>query len=394
MRTHSHEFLSITTLLAALAAGCSLPPELGTSAPSGRLFTSVDPSGDDSNAGDDTGDLTSDDADAGDPTGDDADAADPTGDDATDPVTTPIGAVLAGGTGLIIPAYLAIDGTQQDSWTAIAAGAATLLNGTSTYKDYWVAVTAGASGEKKQDVDWMAAKAAWDPVRANGGKIFGYVHTGQTPTSLLFRPIVDVEADIVSWVAGYPNIDGIWIDEFYPRHEIADDVGPPTIMFPNGRMAAPPPGNPSYVSPDGGLNPAVNIDPAGGYYATLRDFIRNTYSNLKIIGNAGGKLWSNQQDYAKLVDVICTFEQTYQSAAANNWKNLQRQNDASPYSELALIHTNPNDMAGALQKAFAFGYTHAYTTDVPYEIGDAGQNVWGALPSYFADEVSTVAGPP
>lgn len=390
MRTHPHECLSITVLLAGLAAsGCKITASM----PTAGSVASVDPSGDDSGAG----------SPAGDPASFGPDAGGSTGDDESDPVNSRIGAVVEGGTGLIIPAYLGVDSSQTDRWKAIADGAATLQDGGSAHKDYWVTVTAGVNGEMKQTFDWTSAKLVWDPVRANGGAIFGYVHTSQKwvtgpnktcVDALLFRPIADVEADIAAWVSGYPNIDGIWIDEFYPRHEIADDCSPPMHMFPNGRDAAPPEEDPSYVSPDGGLNASVNIKPTGGYYATLTNWIRDNYSNLKIVGNAGGPLWSNQHFYANLVTVVCTFENSYQTAAANNWAELQRRNYYNQYPQLALIHTNPNDMAGALKKAFDLGYTHAYTTDEPYMINGVPHDVWGALPLYFATEVSAVASPP
>jgi len=108
------------------------------------------------------------------------------------------------------------------------------------------------------------------------------------------------------------------------------------------------------------------------------------YRNLRIIGNAGGWLDTNQLEYPKLVDIFVSFEQTYDEASRNDWSRLKRQVTSVP--QLALIHTNSSDLDGAVTQAFARGYTHVYTRSLPLL-----PNVWNGLPPYFTTEVSTVA---
>ncbi len=359
MHTHSFANTSTTILLAVTAAaGCSSLPETSPSADAVRVLA----------------------------------AEDSTAHDAAVPV----------GQGLIIPAY--IDPSDITAWTIIKEGAADMRAGISrAHKDYWVAVNSDHSGPYTTRTQWMNAAEVWDPVRNNGGAIFGYVHTTTTTTGPYFRPIATVEREIDSWVSGYPVIDGIWIDEFYPRFEIAADApgdgsaaAPPLLLFPNGPDAAPT--DRSFITAAGTLNTSVQVKPAGGYYDQLTSYIHTRYPNLRIIGNAGGKLYSDQLLYKNLVDVLCSFEETYAVASADNWAALNRQDptagldaglDAGTHSELALIHTNAVNMAGAVAEGFLHGYTHVYTTD---RMLDA--NIWGGIPPYFTSEVTFVANLP
>lgn len=309
---------------------------------------------------------------------------------------TAIRAPIWDGKGIIIPAYLTLGPADAAGWTNLAQGAAKLRDakaaGQTSYSDYWVAVNSADHGPYDTTEQWNEAAKVWDPIRANGGKIFGYVHTTTTPTSIQFVPRDKVEADVRKWLIGYPQLDGIWIDEFYPRFEIGDTNIPPTVFEPNGPDAAP--GDKRYRNADGSFNGAEAIKPDGGYYAKLTNFIRMQNSNLKIIGNAGGRLWSNQQQYAELVDVLCSFEQTYEYSNSTQWYGvgLLRQDTSSARPELALIHTNSSDMAGAINRAIAFGYTHVYTTDRWLKNADGSDfNLWGGLPTYFSMEIATLA---
>jgi hypothetical protein len=186
-------------------------------------------------------------------------------------------------------------------------------------------------------------------------------------------------------VNGYGNLDGIWIDEYYPRFEIAGPSGG-SATYPNGTSLAP--YDLSFLNSDGTFN-ANQVKPDGGYYSQLISWIRATYPRLRIIGNAGGWFYSNQINYADLPNVTCTFEQTYAVAAnspTNDWSGLTRQNTTSWRGQLALIHTNSTDLAGAIDQAIAHGYTHFYTTN-----GTLDNNIWGALPPYFTSEVQYIA---
>ena len=283
--------------------------------------------------------------------------------------------------GMIIPAYLPL--TDTSSWQVLAEDASIMRNGTNAnYKDYWVTVNSSNNGPFTLASDWTTAATRWNPIRANGGRIFGYVHALTTPTATTYRSLASVEADITAWVTGYPNIDGIWIDEYYPRYEIAPASGS-TATYPNGQAVAP--NDRNFVDANNLFN-GQQVDPTGGYFCQLTSWIRCTYPRLKVIGNAGGWFYSNQVNYTDIVDVTCSFEQTYSYAATNSWAYLNRQNVTTTKKQLALIHTNSVDLAGAIDQAIAHGYTHFYTTD-----GILSNNIWGAIPPYFTSEVQYIA---
>ncbi len=304
-------------------------------------------------------------------------------------LTVGLAALALGGAaradGLVIPAYLPL--TDKTDWNILKEGAANFTAGTSSvYNDYFVVVTGPASGPFTTATDWATARTLWDPIVANNGEIFGYIHTMTTPTSITFRPLADVERDVTRWVNGYGNLNGIWIDEFYPRYEIA---GPSDTKatYPNGLANAPT--DRSFAPGDGTINGGVQVNPAGGYYSQLTKWIHAHYPNLKLIGNPGGQFYSNQVKYAGLVNVNCSFENTYAVAAnspANNWANLALQPGASVYPQAALIHTNSVDLNGAIDQSIAHGYKFFYTTS-----RDLSSNVWGGLPPYFTSEVNYLA---
>lgn len=296
------------------------------------------------------------------------------------------GAPKAHAKGMIIPAYLPL--TDTANWQVLAEDAAYMRDGTNAnYKDYWVVVNSANNGPFSTSADWTTAATKFNPIRANAGKIFGYVHTCTTPTSTTYRTLASVEADITAWVTGYSNLDGIWLDEYYPRFEVAGTASGPSPTFPNGTALAP--YDLSFVNPDGTwVGSYPQIDPSGGYYSQLTGWIRSTYPKLRIIGNAGGWFYSNQINYTDIVDVTCSFEQTldYASAPSSTWTQLNRQNTATTKKQLALIHTNSTNLAGAIDQSISHGYTHFYTTDRILT-----NNIWGGLPPYFTTEVQYIA---
>ena len=297
----------------------------------------------------------------------------------------PVAAAAVVGRGVILPMYLPLG--DLTTWNILTEDAA-LVTSSAQPKDYWVVSNGPSNGPFTTAAEWAAGAAVWDPLRAAGGEVFGYVHTCTTPTGPLFRSLADVEADIAAWVAGYPGIGGIWLDEFYPRFEIAGSDGV-SATFPNGEALAP--RDRSFLNPDGTFN-ARQVDPAGGYYDQLTSWIHSQYPGLKIIGNAGGQFYSNQINYTELVDVTCSFEQTYSYAAnapTNDWANLDRQNTTTTHSQLALIHTNTTDLSGAVSQAFAHGYQYVYTTSRALS-----DNLWGGIPPYFTSEVALIGSLP
>ena len=287
--------------------------------------------------------------------------------------------------GMIIPAYLPL--TDATNWNILKEGAASFTAGTSSvYNDYFVVVNGPANGPFTTAADWAKARTLWDPIVVNNGEIFGYVHTLTTPTSTMFRPLADVERDVTRWVNGYGNLNGIWIDEFYPRYEITDSNAYPTpATFPNGQSNAPT--DRSFVK-NGIIDGAVQVNPTGGYYSQLTNWIHAHYPDLKLIGNEGGHFYSNQAKYGSLMTVTCSFEETYANASANNWtsSNFARLPGTEAFPQLSLIHTNSVDLNGAIDQSIAKGYKYFYTTNRLLN-----NNIWGGLPPYFTSEVQYIA---
>jgi Spherulation-specific family 4 len=293
------------------------------------------------------------------------------------------------GKGMIIPAYITLDNVS--GWNVLKEGAAKMRTGTNAnHKDYWVTVNSATSGSFSTAADWAKAATVWDPIRSNGGRIFGYVHTCEQPTGPIFRPLATVKSEIAAWVAGYPKLDGIWLDEYYPRFEIASVDGATGPSYPNG-LANAPTDRSSFVNSANQFN-GLQVNPAGGYYDQLVTWIRATYPTLRIIGNAGGAFYSNQLLYSDLPDVLVSFEQNFSVAAnapTNNWSNLTRQIPNSKSGQLALIHGNATSMDSAVDQALAKGYTHVYTTDRVIE-----NNLWGDLPTYLTSLIEYIANRP
>lgn len=323
-------------------------------------------------------------------------------------VTTPAFPV---GKGVIIPAYLTLD--DAANWNLLKEGAAVMKASASTsFKDYWVAVNSADSGPFQNAADWVKAKAVWDPIRANGGRIFGYIHTVQspdagTPQGRLYRDLATVKAEVAAWVNGYPGLDGIWIDEFYPRYEIAQPEAGDALVYPrdypNGAAYAPT--DTGFINALGQFN-GQQVNPAGGYYSQLTSWIRATYPQLRLIGNAGGNMYSNQYRYGDLVDVLVSFEQNFDTAYVTGiqswkdgvlvetdkyqWHGLDRQNQITTAPGfLALIHGNSGNLTLAIDQALSHGYTHVYTTDRVLQ-----NNVWGGVPTYLTSEIDYLSAKP
>ena len=314
------------------------------------------------------------------------------------------------GKGIIIPAYVTLDDAY--AWNVLKEGAQIMqASPQKSHKDYWVVVNSGDNGPFVNAKDWTKAKTVWDPIRANGGRIFSYIHTVQSPDATipagrLYRDIDAVKADITRWVDGYPDLDGIWIDEFYPRYEIAQPEAGTVVYprdYPNGAENAPT--DTGFINAQGQFN-GVQVDPAGGYYSQLTRWIHATYPQLRLVGNAGGNMYSNQYRYGDLVDVLVSFEQNFDYAYVTGvqswnggiltetekyqWHGLDRLNQITTAPGVsALIHGNSGNMTLAIDQAFSHGYTHVYTTDRVLE-----DNIWGGLPRYLSSEIQYIADKP
>jgi hypothetical protein len=340
-----------------------------------------DSDGDDSDGDDsdgDDGDDSDGDSDGDDTDGDDSDGDDSDGDDSDDNSDGEDGdsvRVLADVSDGVAP-------NASSLWTRLAQGAKD-FGAQTAGRDYWVAVSGPSNGPFVQQADFVEALKVWQPIQANGAKIFGYVKTHTAPSSTTLRPLCEAIADVVRWKKGYPEIDGIWIDEYYPQHESV-------------RTAA---------------SSSAQVDPKGGYYAELVQRIHGLYPDLKLIGNVGALLVSNRLRYGELVDVACTIENNQKTAALKNWSGLTLAPIIPTYAQLSLIHGFSTDkpcgdtpcpyatLKETVKRSFEHGYSHVFITDAEYEDPEKESRataekpgLWQDLPPFFEQLVSEVAG--
>lgn len=301
--------------------------------------------------------------------------------------------------GIVVPAYMVPQPADlpQDTlspWQRLANSAQRVAG----KSDFFVAVV-GANMQAPQTLaDFAQYAAVWKPIQEAKGRIFGYVSTctnclqsGAIPNYI--DPVL-VKEQITRWVCGYPELDGIWIDEFYPKYELAHDVrgAPEKLDFPNREENATL--DRCFVNPDGTINTSVDVEPSGGYFQQLIAWIRATYPQLQIIGNAGGLLPSNQKRYGELVDLLVSFEQSRayidtfptDPDAAKLWSSDFGMLNAAiaevDRPQLALIHgTAPEQLSRMLDLAYRRGYTHRYVTD------DVLPNPWDSVPDYLSAEL-------
>lgn len=257
--------------------------------------------------------------------------------------------------------------------------------------DFWVVVSSPGNASREA---WQRVGRFWDDLRKQGGRVFGHVRTCSRPGELPeLRGLDDVAKQVDGWMTNYPALDGFWLDDFNPRYELFDvehaavtkhvvppgcDAGLMPPSFPNGVCAAPI--DRSFLRQDGCYDPGVQIQPAGGYYHTLTSRIRGEYPWLRIVGNAGGNLYSNQLKYADLVDVLVSYRQSF-----SDWSRLKAQTPTPAALEAALLYgTSQADMPNMLGYALDHKFSHVYATDrTPTGGADAG----GELSSYLEAEV-------
>jgi hypothetical protein len=354
-------------------------------------------------------------------------------------VATPPRGNLPIGRGIIIPAYIGIaeplvDDTLESCTTAAAklplpsAGCMWLriregakkVAAANPKPDYWVVANGPDSGPLLPS-QWKTAGTVWDPIRDAGGLIFGYVHTNEEVTGnsdvMKLRSLETVTSEIQAWVQGYGRLDGIWLDEYNPRFELfgvdgqdqngkARDPLPFPVGFPNSLCYAP---TSRDFMPNATYNPSIQIAPAGGYYQTLTQWIKDNYPALRIIGNAGGRLYTNQKQYGgQLVHVLASIERSYAVASADNWSGFPDADPAVGAYQLAMIHSAVSTatdaaartqaeagfLAASLQKASAQHYTHVYVgyrqPDLPGAPPAKYPRVWGIIPPFFEDEITSI----
>jgi hypothetical protein len=265
-------------------------------------------------------------------------------------------------------------------WGIAASGAATIKNAASgRYKDYWVIANGPSNGPFPSPLN-TTVKTVFDKVRTNNGKLFGYIHSLQNAaTSNLFISLPTVKGYVTAWVNSYPNLDGIFIDEYAPRPEV-DGTNPVGYRPTNLKAMA-----------------NGQINPAGGYYDQLTKWIKTTYPKLKIITNPGGRVYSNQYLWNNLGSVVCSYENTLNHAQSFNewyaikqpWGNLLRESVFTSVPQCALIHSNTTGLNGAIDQVAGYGYQYFFTVEA-----SLFDNTWGIMPSYFSSQVQYVSSKP
>jgi hypothetical protein len=251
--------------------------------------------------------------------------------------------------GIIVPAYFAPSsggpGGAGDGWAAMAAAARTVSITAIFNPD-----SGPASGPANQ-----AYANAFTQLEGNGGKVVAYVWTDNGE-----EPIVTVESEISTYISQYGNlINGFMLDGML--------VTPSTLS----------------------------------YYQNLDSYIKGLSSSYTIIGNPGQPYLNGlaPADYLSVADIYNIFEgpnsapsgspgyntfpygQTwYQSFPSDRFSNtvsdVPADTDNSSESSAML-----SDVALAAQRDAGY----VYITDL------TGSNPYDALPSYWNQEVTTVA---
>ncbi len=296
--------------------------------------------------------------------------------------------------GIVVPAYFGPDDSAATNkpWQSLLEHAVALKNA-NPLRDLFVAAVGGDKQAPRTRAEFDAYAPMWDPIREQAqGRIFGYVATCENcleaTVGRKYKSLDALKAEITRWVCGYPQLDGLWIDEFYPRYEIAEDEETKP-SFPNGSNNAPL--DRCFVDRDGSIHGSVQINPEGGFFDQLLTWIKVTYPQLRIIGNAGGALRNNQHRYADDLDLLVSFEQSYTHHITPPSMGGAPLNPALAdvqVPQLALIHATPLDHLPEmfdLATSDLYGYTHIYVTD------DVMPNPWDQLPTYFAAELEQLA---
>ena len=165
--------------------------------------------------------------------------------------------------------------------------------------------------------------------------LIGYVHTTAGA-----RPLSEVKADVDLWLKLYPGIQGIFIDEQ--------------------------------------ASGADKLD----YYTELYKYIR-AKPRLKLVVSNPGTICDEKYLSAPATDAVCLFEnrQPIATAAFPDWVAKY---SPSRIASLSYANATPASMREGLEKALEKKIGLIYVTDT------STGNVWGRLPSYWAEEVELV----
>jgi hypothetical protein len=177
---------------------------------------------------------------------------------------------------------------------------------------------------------------AINAAKSSGIKVIGYVHTSNGG-----RAIRTVKKEIDNWQSWY-NIDGIFFDETATSS--------------------------SKVS----------------YYQQATSYVKSKAGKYVML-NPG--TYPNSEEYMKMADNVCTFEDTY-SKYQNSWSAPTWINNYSATKYTHIVHTtgSSSNMAKALSLAASRKAGYVFVTN------DGGGNPYDTMPSYWSAEVSAVKG--
>jgi Spherulation-specific family 4 len=120
------------------------------------------------------------------------------------------------------------------------------------------------------------------------------------------------------------------------------------------------------------------------YYQTLANFVRSTIPN--------GVVWLNPGDYPdpefmSIADVVMVFEGSYSSYLSDQVPSWISQYSPSQFAHV--IYDMPSsDLASAVSLSRTRRAGHLFVTDL-----NVPGNPYGALPSYWSQEVSAISAP-
>jgi hypothetical protein len=245
------------------------------------------------------------------------------------------GAVHASGT--IVPAYFRPTWTPN-YWEMLASTASkvqttAILNPSS-----------GPGATKDQAYADAAAK-----LRMAGGNVIGYVDTAYAT-----RDKMAVLSDIAKYKEWY-GVGGVFFDQ------MTDDV--------------------------------ENVT----YYANLYNYIKATYANFHVVGNAGK---NTVEQYISLpaVDTVVVFEGSYKSFTQYAPREWMRNRDKKHFAYLVyeapraqqtcILCPTSESMIAVADNAIKNSIGYVYVTD------DSGSNPWDTLPYYWSQEAEKLGASP
>ncbi|HUP90633.1 MAG TPA: spherulation-specific family 4 protein [Solimonas sp.] len=232
---------------------------------------------------------------------------------------------------LLIPAYFD-PSTDSGRWSQMASAASSA--------PLTVVMNPNSGPGAAADASYTAAI---DAVRANGGRVIGYVATGFGG-----RAAAAVKADIDSYLAFYPVLDGIFLDEMTNDADAAH------------------------------LN----------YYGDIYQYIKAKGAALRVVGNPGS---ATPESYLTrpVADVIVIFENPESEYAANPPASFVASYPASRFAMIAFGQPSAAGMAGDLSLAHERHTGLVFVTDDTETLADP--NPYDTLPGYFSQEVAAVA---